>query len=51
MGIGFIITVIVFACLLGLFSRQVLTNQDDAGLSAKNHGDDNDHDTHHSNAI
>jgi hypothetical protein len=44
MGLGFIITIILLAALLGIFSRQVLsTNETKQQSVPSNHSDDNDH--------
>lgn len=43
MGIGFIITIIFFAALLGIFSRQVLATNEDSRYTEDDHNGHDDH--------
>lgn len=52
MGIGFVVTIILLAILLGVFSRQVLTTSEDAFRSEHEPANDDEHkDKPHFNAM
>lgn len=47
MGVGFIVTIILLAILLGVFSRQVLTSSVDTSQPEDGSDSDDHHDDHH----